>query len=406
MRICAFTLLVSCGLQLSSESPVQGIVPADAGRDVEEPIAADARAEFDASVPDAGPAVEYQHLAVGSSHTCVIINGTVKCWGWNEAGQLGTDGAFSPEPVLVPDLALEKIVSIGAGAAFTCALTTSGGVKCWGNNVYGELGNGSFAPAQKRGPGFVLGLESGVKSLAVGEYHACAVLLTGQTRCWGINNTKQLGDTTVFNRAAPTPVANLGADVVQVSAALYHTCARLTSGAVKCWGGNNVGQLGIEATAAPQDVVQVAGLTSDVRWVGSGASHSCVLQKDRALCWGYNINGELGTGSVAGSQPVPSPPMGLNGNVTRIAPGLGPHTCAIVDATVKCWGSALPWLPQTSIPVDIAGITNAAEVGAGKFHFCALTKTNQVYCWGDNTYGALGDNTLISRAAPMQVMGL
>jgi alpha-tubulin suppressor-like RCC1 family protein len=404
-KVGLLALLVSCGLDLTT--PNVAIMSSEAGSDVAIP-AYDAEAD----VPvvndggDAGPAEEYQRLAVGGAHSCAIVNGTVKCWGLNNLGQLGTEGAYSLAPVLVPGLASERIVSVGAGATFTCALTATGGVACWGGNFYGELGNGTFSSPTTRGPAFVSGLERGVRSLGVGPYHSCAILLGGEVKCWGFNTYNAVGDSTALNRSAPTRVVGLGLDVAQVSAGLYHTCARTISGAAKCWGANNNGQAGDGTYTPIVGVVQVGDLTKDVRSIGAGYAHACVLQIDRVLCWGYNSKGQLGTGSSETWLPTPTPLATLTGTVTRVVPGPGEHTCAVVDETVKCWGELLPWLPRSRTPVDIADVTGASEVGAGNVHFCALTKTNQVYCWGDNTYGQLGDGTQISRAKPMPVVGL
>lgn len=172
--------------------------------------------------------------------------GGVQCWGNNEHGQLG-DGTTTQRltPVDVRGL-MSGVSAIAAGAEHTCALTTTGGVKCWGTNEAGQLGNGAGGQGNDRSvPVDVLGLTSGVSAIAAGGLHTCALIQgAGGIKCWGYNGLGQLGDGTRANRSTPVDASGLGGGIDAVSAGWGHTCAPTAEGGVKCWGDNFYGQLG------------------------------------------------------------------------------------------------------------------------------------------------------------------
>jgi len=150
------------------------------------------------------------------------------------------------------------VSAIAAGGSHTCALTTTGGVKCWGNNFDGQLGDGT-AFANSSTPVDVSGLTSGVSAIAAGGFHTCALTTTGSVKCWGYNRSGQLGDGTTTKRATPVDVSELTSGVSAIAAGDYHTCALTTTGGVKCWGNNFFGQLGnglgVAERTTPVDVV-------------------------------------------------------------------------------------------------------------------------------------------------------
>jgi len=177
-------------------------------------------------------------VSTGWSHTCGLLNtGGVKCWGEGTYGQLGngtTNG--SSIPVSVQGLS-SRAVKISAEVDHTCAVLEAGGVKCWGWGGYGELGNGTTSSSSL--PVDVAGLTSGVVGVSAGGDHSCALMSTGVVKCWGYNNGGQLGDGTNTNALVPVNVAGLTTPVAKLSLGYDHTCALLTTGAVKCWGANN-----------------------------------------------------------------------------------------------------------------------------------------------------------------------
>jgi len=239
-----------------------------------------------------------------------------------------------------PPASAATAVAIAAGEHHTCALSTAGVVYCWGSNAYGQLGDGTNTDSTT--PVVVMGLTAGVSALAMGAYHACA-LVTGGVKCWGMNLHGQLGDGTTANRAEPVDVSGLTSGVAGVDAGSYHTCAVTTAGGVKCWGRNDHGQLGDETSGTNRTTpVDVSGLTTGVATIGLGHEHSCaVTTPGGALkCWGWNGDGQVGDGTTA-NRLTPVTVSGLASNVAAVGPG-GRHTCAVTTAGgVKCWGDTL-----------------------------------------------------------------
>jgi alpha-tubulin suppressor-like RCC1 family protein len=192
------------------------------------------------------------------------------------------------------------VTAIAAGGSHTCALTTGGGVKCWGNNYHGQLGDGTTQGHTT--PVDVSGLASGVATITAGGSHTCALMAGGGTKCWGYNNYGQLGDDTTEDRNTPVDVSGLTSEVATIKAGGTHTCVLMAGGGVKCWGRNNYGQLGdgtTEDCSIPEDV---SGLASGVMAVALGEAHTCALTMlsagNRVKCWGSDSNGQLGLGTI------------------------------------------------------------------------------------------------------------
>ena len=237
-----------------------------------------------------------KQISAGTGYTCAVLgSGAAKCWGDNGYGQLG-DGTTTNRPVPTQVTGLTSgVASINAGSnsAHTCAVLTSGAVRCWGNNGYGQLGDGTTI--NRSTPVQVFGLSDGVSSIANGDSYSCVVLTSGAVKCWGNNALGELGDGTTTNRSTPVQVIGLTSGVASISAGPQHTCAVLTTGAAKCWGFNGGGQLGDGTTTSRLTPVQVIGLASGVANIANGDSYTCaVLTSGAARCWGDNSVGELG----------------------------------------------------------------------------------------------------------------
>jgi len=245
-----------------------------------------------------GQTLHVTQISAGGSHTCALTTvGGVKCWGYNAYGQLGNSSTTdSLTPVNVTGLT-SGVASLTAGQFHTCAVTTSGGAKCWGYNSYGQLGDNSTT--QRLAPVTVSGLTSGVASLTAGYYHTCAVTTSGGAQCWGRNNYGQLGDNSTTQRLAPVAVSGLTSGVASLTAGFDHTCAVTTSGGAQCWGRNNAGQLGDNSTTNRLAPMAVSGLTSGVASLTAGNYLTCaVTTSGGAQCWGYNNTGQLGDNST------------------------------------------------------------------------------------------------------------
>jgi len=372
-------------------------------------LAATAVTAVDGAV--AAAAVPGPHSLTAFDHTCSLTAaGAVKCWGRNDFGQLGTNSGHQDSlvPVQVWGLA-SGVAAVAAAAEHTCALTTAGGVKCWGFNFYGELGDGTTD--SRDAPVNVVGLTSGVAAIAAGGEHTCALTTAGGVKCWGFNGDGELGTGTTINHSTPVNVSGLSTGVSSITIADAHTCAVTTAGGAKCWGENAFGEIGDGSLTNRLTPVNVSGLTSGVRAIGGGANHTCaVTTAGGAKCWGKNTEGELGDGTMT-QRTTPVDVVGLTSGVGAVAGGFS-HTCALTTAGgLKCWGANFGGAlgdgttTQRTTPVDVVGLTSGVATVAAGSHTCAVTGAGAVKCWGMNPYGQLGNGTTIGRLTPVDVSG-
>lgn len=350
-------------------------------------------------------------VASGAAHTCALSNsGGVKCWGSNSSGQLG-DGTTSDRKIPLEVLGLSTGVhAIVAGGVHSCASTATGSVLCWGLNDFGQLGDGT---QQSRSIAIeVSGLAGNVRKIVAGGFHTCALLDTAALKCWGANGSGQLGDNTRSFSRVPVDVFGLAASVVDVAAGLNHTCALLSGGSVRCWGENTSGQLGDGGKTMRIAPVDVSGLGSGVAALAAGAGHTCALMSAGGVqCWGENFSGQLGDGTTI-SRLTPTQVIKLDGDVTAIAAGVS-HTCVLVKASMKCWGEnrfgqlGNPTTASALAPVDVSDFeASATAISAGANHNCVLTDTGRVECWGANASGQVGDGTTIDSLIPVEIIAL
>lgn len=356
-------------------------------------------------------------LEAGGEHTCELFNtGGVKCWGGNDFGQLGdgTSGTDRLTPVSVSGLT-SGVTQIAAGDSHTCALLSTGAVKCWGSNDFGQLGDGTSG-TDRLTPVSVSGLTSGVTQISAGDSHTCALLSTGEVKCWGSNDYGQIGDNTAgTDRLTPVFVSGLASPVTEISAGFTHTCAILNTGAVSCWGSNDYGQLGDNTAGTDRRTpVSVSGLASVVTKISAGGYHSCALLDTGGVqCWGSIAVGAIGDGTSEEDRLTAVSVSDLTSGVTQISAG-GYHSCAILSTgEEKCWGLNLYGQigdgtsgTNRLIPVSVSGLTSGVtQISTGTFHSCALLSTEGVKCWGNNGSGRIGDGTSgTSRLTPVSVL--
>lgn len=355
-------------------------------------------------------------VAAGGAHSCALsTGGGVKCWGDNFYGQLG-DASLQRRtaPVAVTGLA-GGVAAITAGDRHTCALTTGGGVKCWGDGSDGQLGTGNTSSSNV--PVDVPGLASGVAMVSAGGAHTCIVTTTGAARCWGRNDAGQVGDGTLVGKSSPTNVSGLASGVAKISAGGEFTCVVTTGGGARCWGRNVLGQLGDGTNTQRSTSVAVSGLASGVTQLDAGNNHACTRSGDgSARCWGWNVSGQVGNGGASNFTLVTATPSlvsGLASGVSAIAAGEG-FTCALLaDGGVKCWGDS-HWgslgdgtLGTRAAPADVAGLGSGATVVAAGYEFtCAVAGGGRAVCWGNNGQGQLGNGNTTASPAPLDVATL
>ena len=350
-------------------------------------------------------------IAASVYHTCAITDtGNASCWGHGDWGILGNGSKTSSlEPNTVNGLSTGA-ASLGLGQHQSCAVTSSGGLKCWGHNGNGQLGTGNNA--EMWSPVDVTSLNAQIIQVVSGHQHTCALTASGGVKCWGWNAYGQVGDASTTNRNLPVDVVGLTSGVKQIAASFGYTCALLETGRVKCWGINEHGQLGRGNNVNSSVPVDVTGLTSGVASISTGRYGGCaVTVNGAAKCWGHNGWGDLGTGNNNSSN-VPVDVLGLQSGVARISGGEG-HNCALmVNGSLKCWGRneqgqlGIGVTGNRNTPQDVIGMSsNVSSVTAGMLqHTCAVVDGGSVKCWGYNAWGQLGDGTTTQRLVPTDVL--
>ena len=345
-------------------------------------------------------APRFTAISAGFAHTCAITSaGGAKCWGGNAFGEVGNGGgplSTALRPVAVRGLK-SGVKVIAAGGQHTCAVTRGGAATCWGEDRVGQVGRPATPTGRTPVPVNVARLGTGVRAIAAGSQHTCAVTSSGGVKCWGAGYAS--GSTTPTS--TPVDVAGLAGGVTAIVAGRDQTCVRTSVGGVKCWGWNINGQLGNGTTTYSYTPVDVVGLTSGARSIAAGASFTCaVTSGGGAKCWGWNVSGQLGNGSRSvdpGTTPVDV--VGLSSGVSAITAGAH-HTCALTSGGgVKCWGSSVfgqlgnGSRTDSNTPVNVVGLTSGVRaIAAGESHTCALMRGGGVRCWGRN-YGRLGNGS-------------
>lgn len=385
--------------------------------------------------------VESLSAGVTRSHTCAVFDdATVGCWGANGSGQLGLgdlDARGDQPDELGANLQLADVGApvqrVYAGEAHTCALTTAGTVRCWGEGDHGALGRGDVSTIGDQAgelPDDLVDVDlplGTVSDLCLGDQFGCALDEAGAVACWGRNDFGQLGQGDIEDRGdqadelgtALSPVA-LDGSATQIACGRHHTCARV-GGDLYCWGRNDWGQLGIgdaehrgdgpdEMGAALPKAALGDGRT--VRLLAVGSHHACVVLDDDAVkCWGQGFWGNVGLESdqVFGDTPGTTPDqlsalnLGTQSEIAELEAG-DRHSCArFEDDEIRCWG--YPWAlgvgdsegrgaaPNTMgdnlEAARLSGLSLAGLWGGGDFT-CAMTTDGRVQCWGYGLSGQLG----------------
>ncbi len=340
----------------------------------------------------------------GGESTCAMQNlGRVLCWGLNDVGQLGFsldsvcfgEGSGPLHCSIFPGLVnpAPRFASVSAGDSLACGLMSDTRVACWGDNSFGELGDGtttsSTVPSVVFGPG-------GYTAVTAGGHHACGLTVSDIAFCWGNDEFGQLGDARRINSTTPIPVVTSQQTpllLAAISAGYGHTCGLVPSGAAFCWGDNSLGQLGTGNTAPSDTPVAVIGghvFTSISAGIDLGrlqSSFTCGLSGGAAYCWGAGIG-------------APSTPTLVSGGLSfvQISAG-GAHACALTQSgAAYCWGSDAddqlgngPGPSSSATPIAVGGGLSFTSISAGRRHTCGTATDGTSYCWGSDVYGALGN---------------
>lgn len=362
-------------------------------------------------------------VAVGSAHACARFeDGTVRCWGAGDRGQLGQGGPAAARPPTWG--AGFRAPAIGPRHA--CALDASGAVWCWGANDFGQIGDGSYqsttGPTRAQvGP---------ASAVAVGAFHSCTLTLDGKVHCWGRNDRGQLGSGKAppeplpaaagrssggAPQAKPQPIADLkGAAELMLDEQL--TCLRVGGQPSRCWGAvsfpqpeptDDPDELKKLAAASSTSPVAVAALPAS-RQLAAGADFSCAVAQDGTVhCWGANDHGQLGDGTQK-SRFRAAPVTGLS-SVRHLALG-DAFACALLESgEVRCWGANDHGQLGTGKQgpglraAPIAGLAGVKQLSAGAQFACALTTDGPLLCWGSGASGQLGNGSGSNAPRPVGV---
>lgn len=360
-------------------------------------------------------------VAAGGQHTCALFDDrTVWCWGGNRDGLLGNGVATDKSEQMIRVAGVNSAVDIAVGINFSCAVLADGTVRCWGGNDRGQLGNGTTTESGI--PVTVEGVTDATDVVAGADgWHACALLHDGTIRCWGYNDDGQLGNGTTDNVLVPVAVRDIDS-AVALAASDVHTCALLNTGRVRCWGSNTHGQLGDGTQVSSSIPVTVQGLQSVID-IGAGSRNTCaVLENGRVYCWGLNKYGQLGNGTrTTALTPIAVP--GIHAATSVDIGGIG-HVCVLLrNGGIRCWGfnhagqvgngkvddQSIPYeKAKDQAPADVVGISNARLVTTGGIHTCALLLDGSVWCWGANypMGGFFSRTSGPTTATPVEIQGL
>jgi alpha-tubulin suppressor-like RCC1 family protein len=347
----------------------------------------------------------YSTIAGGDYHSCAVDGGAVRCWGYNDSGQLGNNTmANSSSPVRVHGLS--HVVAVTAGEYNTCAVIDSGIAKCWGDNAFHELGKSS--QTKETTPVTVSGLTD-VVALSVGYAHGCAIVADGTVRCWGQNALGELGNNSTTDSALPVKVHGL-THATSIAVNDFYSCATLATGAVKCWGLNDFGQLG-DGTTSNSHVPRTVIGASHATLVSAGFNAACALISGGTVsCWGQNPDGELGIGTTTDAHTAKSVSGLVSVNLLSVG-GLG--GCAAIKGHVFCWGVSggdeignginHPTEPALT-PQAVAKLGVVKELANGAFHRLVRLPNGSLRTWGLNSDGELGNATTTDSPVPVPVI--
>jgi alpha-tubulin suppressor-like RCC1 family protein len=349
---------------------------------------------------DSGPT--FKSVSSGEHFTCgLTTTGDVYCWGANENSQLGTSAVSAnstPNKVYQISNALE----ITSGRDFACARISDGGVACWGRGDLGQTGDGIETKIDRIFATRVHSINTAI-GISAGASHACALLADKSVRCWGENQFFQLGNEKSKIESMPVVVTGIP-PMQQITSGLNHTCALAESGFVFCWGDNKFGQLGIGTMQTLKALPSLVLGIKKVNKIQLGFDSSCAsVETTGFTCWGQGVDGQLAeTDRFNRSIPVPITLSTLTDSATALVSiSLGrTKACGLLNSArsnlMYCWGSTVSTDPITG--------SSATSVSLGSDHGCIVTTTGTVRCWGWNHKGQLGLGTTSNNVSSISVV--
>jgi alpha-tubulin suppressor-like RCC1 family protein len=371
-----------------------------------------------------------QNLATGDSHSCAIQkNETLRCWGENNWGQLGSqqydDGGQYSTPQYNVELPQGTVpLAVSAANGYSCAIVDNGSNEayCWGKGDNGKLGNGNLSSSNVPGNKVVLPTGANPVYISSSDEHSCVVSDDGDIYCWGQNNQGQLGNGSQGGYSSIPVIVNSDVGFKSVSAGYEYSCAISIDGGLYCWGNNNNGQLGDGTYNQRTSPVQItSGPTSSI-WkevvassTGGGSSHTCAISSsDEIYCWGQNNDGQLGDGTTDDANTPQL--VDMLAGITAVSVSVGGYgfTCGVLENhSTYCWGKNErgflgdgSWQDShTPIAIDLPSGSEVVEISSGGEHSCILLANDQIMCWGYGNGGVLGTGNYDDSPSPKYVVG-
>lgn len=366
-------------------------------------------------------------VAAGLSHTCAIAaDSSAYCWGSNEFGQLGMTDTTRCARLdrLIPcetrpraAAAGIKVLQVAAGGSHTCGIGADGRVYCWGDNLYGQLGDPAIRQSATPTAALAAGLFTAV---AAGGSFTCALRSDGVVLCWGANATGQNGSAVVGPGSAIPVAVQSSQRFASIAAGDRRACGRVPDGTLYCWGAEWVGRSaqGTEVTRAIAQPTRVL-LSPSFQSITVGTHTTCGIAADASYCWEANPTGTLGDGTTVGA----TSPIKVKTSERFVSISAGDtQTCGIAATGLAwCWGAAeagqlgvspgtisarcgMSSLPCRTSPYRVSGWRLFKQISAGQGdHTCALTLAGNVYCWGAGNMGQRGDGRMSAQWTPTKV---
>ena len=342
---------------------------------------------------------QWRQISRIHSHGCGRrANGDLYCWGDNRYGQIG-DGTMAAPSIPVQTATVGTWQDVATGDGSTCAVHANRSLWCWGRGADARTGLGTNADRLRPEQ---VGTSFGWRQAALGAQHGCATRVDGTLWCWGDS-----GDGQTAGAGSTTTPTQIGTSTMWRTVTSYDdtVCATQIDDSLWCWGRNDAGQVGNGTVGI--SVFAATQIGSGWAQVQAGAEHTCGVKTDGSLwCWGLNDRGQLGDGTTA-TRNAPAR-IGLDSDWDSAVPADGATCARKTNGTLRCWGDARFGQLGTNTrgdshrPVQVGTASNWRQVSTESGSVCATRTDGSLYCWGRNDFGQLGDGTQVERRTPVR----